>query len=425
METRLSKRSVDAAKNLEREYFIWDSDLPGFGLRVRSSGSKGFVFQYRMGIGRGAPTRRLTLGSAAKVAPDEARALAKKALSSVISGSDPAQEKKRTRDAGTIVELVDVFLSDHVGIRCKPSTYYHYSHILHKFIVPKFGKLKAHQLQHTDLVKLHLELADRHAIANRIIGVTSSMYGFAAKLGIVPDGFNPARRVEKYKENLRERFLTGEELERLGATLRLAETKGLPWRVDRSKPTAKHIPNQHDNILTIFPPHVTAAIRLLLFTGCRLREILNLEWNFVDFDRGLLFLPDSKTGRKTVILNAAAIEILNTLPRVGRFVILGNDPYKPRADLKRPWLAITTHAKLTGLRIHDLRHSFASFGAGSGLGLPIVGKLLGHSTTQVTERYAHLDTEPLRRASDQIATQISDSLDRGAANVIPIRRLNS
>ncbi|MCP4185054.1 MAG: site-specific integrase, partial [Hyphomicrobiales bacterium] len=146
---------------------------------------------------------------------------------------------------------------------------------------------------------------------------------------------------------------------------------------------------------------------------------------FIDFERGLLFLPDSKSGRKTVIVNAAALEILRTLPRVGRFVVLGGDLTKPRADLKRPWTAITEHADLKGLRLHDLRHSFASFGAGSGMGLPIVGKLLGHTTTRMTERYAHLDTEPLRRASDQIATQISDSLDRGAANVIPIRRLNS
>jgi integrase len=151
---------------------------------------------------------------------------------------------------------------------------------------------------------------------------------------------------------------------------------------------------------TVLSPHAVAAIRLLLFTGCRLREILHLRWTEVDFERGLLSLPDSKTGKKSVILNAPALAVLADLPRIGEFVIAGEAPDKPRADLRKPWEAVSRAADLKGVRLHDLRHSFASVGAGGGLGLPIVGKLLGHKNAATTERYAHLDTDPLRRASD-------------------------
>jgi integrase len=225
---------------------------------------------------------------------------------------------------------------------------------------------------------------------------------------LAPDGFNPTRRVERYREEGRERFLTSDELVRLGAAIREAETVGIPWDVDESKPKSKHA--QKSDRITKLSPHAAGALRLLLFTGCRLREVLHLKWTEIDFERGLLFLPSSKTGRKTVILNGPAVSVLEGLPRIGRYVIAGNDPDKPRSDLKRPWLVVTKRSGLEGVRIHDLRHSFASFGAGSGLGLPIVGKLLGHATTRMTARYAHLDNDPLRRASESIAKQIAGAL---------------
>lgn len=143
---------------------------------------------------------------------------------------------------------------------------------------------------------------------------------------------------------------------------------------------------------------------------CRLREILHLKWEHVDFERGLLFLPESKTGRKTVVLNAPALAVLKGLDRIGQYVVAGDDPDEPRADLKRPWAMVTREAGLDGLRIHDLRHSFASFGAGGGLGLPIVGKLLGHANAATTARYAHLDADPLRVASDRIAGTIAAAM---------------
>src|SRR5262249_34864695 len=148
----------------------------------------------------------------------------------------------------------------------------------------------------------------------------------------------------------------------------------------------------------------------LLFTGCRLREILHLKWEQVDLERGVLFLADSKTGRKTVILSAPALAVLTGLDRLGSYVVPGDDPEKPRADLKRPWEAISKRAGLSGLRLHDLRHTYASFGAGGGLGLPIIGKLLGPTQASTMQRYAHLYAEPLRRASEEIGGQIAAAL---------------
>jgi len=162
-----------------------------------------------------------------------------------------------------------------------------------------------------------------------------------------------------------------------------------------------------------------------LFTGCRLREILDLRWENVDSERGLLLLPDSKTGRKTVILNAPALAILNRLERLGPYVIPGDDPQSPRPDLKRPWAAVIKRAGLEGVRLHDLRHTYASFGAGGGLGLPIIGRLLGHTQASTTARYAHLDNDPLRRASEAIAGTIAAALNGNRkARIVPLRNRN-
>jgi integrase len=160
--------------------------------------------------------------------------------------------------------------------------------------------------------------------------------------------------------------------------------------------------------------HAAAAIRLLIFTGARLREILHLRWEHVDLERGLLFLPDSKTGKRAIVLNAPAMAVLASLPRIGAYVVAGQDAgthnEKPRADLNKPWRAIRRRARLNDVRIHDLRHTHASIGASAGLGLPIIGKLLGHTKASTTQRYAHLDNDPLRRASEQIGARLATAL---------------
>jgi integrase len=252
-----------------------------------------------------------------------------------------------------------------------------------------------------------------------MLAVVSSLYSFAAKRHFVPQGINPARGIEKYRENGRERFLGTEELSRLGEAIREAETIGLPYNIDTSKPTAKHAPKEK-NRRTVIGPHAATAIRLLILTGARLREILHLKWEHVDFERGMLLLPDSKTGKKAIVLNAPALSVLANVPRVGSFVIAGqsagaNDE-QPRSDLKRPWEAVAKRARLDGVRIHDLRHTHASVGAGAGLGLPLIGKLLGHAHAATTARYAHLDADPLRKASDRIGNHIAAAMGEALSN---------
>lgn len=406
---RISKRTVDALKSKNSEFTLWDSAVTGFGVRVRPTGAKSYVVVYRAGAGRGVPVRRYTIAAVGKITPESARSRAKAILGAVAHGHDPANQKNTERDTPTVAELSDRFLADHVRAKRKAGTAEFYRDILDRIVKPTLGTTKADKLTRMQVSKLHSSLADTPFQANRMLAVVGSMYAFAGHAGFVSEGTNPARGIDKFKEDRRERFLTSEELERLGGAIREAETLGIPWTVDETKSTAKHV--RKAERYTRIEPSAAAALRLLLFTGCRLREILHLRWEHVDFERGCLFLPDSKSGRKTVILNAPSLAVLKAQERLGPYVVPGNDPEKPRHDLKRPWDAVTKRAGLVGVRLHDLRHTYASFGAGGGLGLPIIGRLLGHAQAATTARYAHLDNDPLRCASEAIAVTIAAALE--------------
>jgi len=420
---RITKRVVDGLKARESEYAIWDAQMPGFGVRVRPTGAKSYVVVYRAGSGRGAPVRRYTVAGAGKITPESARRLAKAVLGRVAHGHDPAGQKTTERGTPTIAELAERFLSEHVETKRKPGTAAFYRHILMKIVTPELGTSKADKVTRTQITKLHAKLHKTPFQANRVLAVMGSMYAFAGRTGAVQEGTNPIRKIDKFKEHRRERFLTGAELERLGAAIRKAETKGIPWVIDEAKPTARHLPKSK-NRYTKIGPFAGAALRLLLFTGCRLREILHLRWEHVDLERGLLFLPDSKSGRKTIILNAPAMAVLSGLDRLGSYVVPADDPEKPRSDLKRPWEAVARRAGLDGVRLHDLRHTYASFGVGGGLGLPIIGKLLGHTQTSTTARYAHLDNDPLRRASEAIGGRIAAAMEgKKSGPVVGLRGL--
>jgi integrase len=251
-----------------------------------------------------------------------------------------------------------------------------------------------------------------------LLAVTSKLFAWAETVGHVPDGHsNPARKVSRYREQGRERFLSGDELTRLGDALREAETIGLPYSIDETKATSKHAPKA-ENRRARLDPYAVAAIRLLTLTGARLHEILDVQWSQLDLERGVLFLADSKTGRKPVYLSPAAQSVLAALPRVAGnpHIVIGTKEGAPRADLKKPWAAVTRAAGLDGLRIHDLRHSFAAIGAGAALGLPVIGRLLGHSAPATTARYVHLADDPLRRAAETIGSTIAAALDGRKAN---------
>jgi integrase len=421
MRARITKRLVDGLKPTATDYYVFDTDTIGFAVRVRATGGMSYIVQYKAGSGRGAPARRVTLGGVGKMTPEQARTAAKKVLGSVAHGKDPAADKSNERRSLPLADVIEAFLAEHAEAKRKASTAVWYRGGLERTVKPALGGMNPGKVTRHDVARLHSSLHATPVQANRVLAMIGALYGFAAKAGYVPEGYNPARGIEKFPECSRERFLTSDELARLGDALRLAETTGLPWRINESKEKAKHAPKE-DNRRVILDPFAVAAIRLLMLTGARLREILDARWEFIDFERGVIFLPDSKTGKKPIYLSAAALAILSTLVRIegNPHIVPGERAGQPRADLKRPWVAVTKAAGLDGVRIHDLRHSFASVGAGASLGLPVIGKLLGHSQPSTTARYAHLDADPMRRAAETIGATIAAAMGGASSNAAPM-----
>ena len=436
---KLTKRSVDAATPEARQYVLYDRELPLFGLRVSPGGAKSYVVEYRPhGGGRRVPTRRLTIGSAAKMTAEQARREAGEIFARVRLGEDPAARRSVSRATPTLAQFAETFIAEAcVPPRVKPRTKALYSDNLRRLCAP-IAAMKLDAITGPDIARLHRKIGKATpTAANNVLVTLGSLFRYARQTGALPKGHDPLRgAVERFKMDRRERFLTTAEMSRLGDVLREAETVGLPWALNEKAPAerAKHRAKS-DNRRVVVSDYVTAAIRLLLFTGCRRSEILNLRWPEVDTDRGLLLLPDSKTGRKTVVLNLPALDVLASIPRVGAFVIAGRapvaskagkkEPERPRTDLNRGWERIRRCAGLDGtdgkpqFRLHDFRHSFASLGVGEGMGLPIVGKLLGHTQAATTARYAHLDADPVRRASEAIGAQIAAAMKGKPPEVAP------
>ena len=379
-----------------------------------------YVVQYRQS-GR---SRRASIGEHGRLTPAEARDEAKRLLGTIVTGADPIAERRAARAVPIFRDIATEFMRTHIAAKRKTRTLESYETLLRLHILPAIGGLRMTEIRRAHVSKMHSSAAHPGA-ANGALTVLSSIWNWAAReheeLELPP---NPAKGIRRNPEHGHERFLSSDELARLGDALAMAETTGLPYGVDETKPGAKHAPKPENRVRKL-DPFAVAAIRLLLFTGARLREILHAKWEYVDFERGLLNLPTSKTGRKSIFLSAAALDVLAALPRLdgNDFILPGEKDGAPRADLQRPWAAVTQAAGLDGLRIHDLRHSFASVGAGGGLGLPIIGKLLGHATPAMTAKYAHLDNDPMRRAVNQIGTTISAAMNREpGAEVLPIKR---
>jgi integrase len=262
--------------------------------------------------------------------------------------------------------------------------------LLRLHILPQLGSMKVTAIDRRDIGQLHHAMRKQPGAANRTLALLSKMFNLAEKWGLRPDGSNPCRHVEKFKERKIERFLSNEELARLGEVLAEAELTQTEM------------------------PSVIAALRLLLFTGCRLSEILTLSWDEVDLENQCLRLRESKTGAKVIYLPPPAIEVLSAIERKddNPFVIMGAKRRSHLVNLQKPWRRIRQLAGLEDVRIHDLRHSFASVAAASGLSLPIIGALLGHTQPQTTQRYAHLAADPLRQAADQIAGKIASAMHK-------------
>jgi integrase len=417
---KLTKRTVSALTPAGGRYMVWDTELRGFGLRVEPSGAMSYLVRYRP---RGsARQRQITIGRHGVLTADEAREAARKALGAVAHGDDPMAERSATREGLTLQQLADRFFKEHTEKKLKEASADFYRWTLEKHVLPTLGKRKALEIAEADVSRLHSDMSETPFQANRVLAVLGSLFSWGRRRKLLPESFHPTQHVEKYPEHGRERYLTREELERLGASLRVGETVGFPRKVRSDKRAPK------DDICDIVSPYAAAAIRLLLFTGARLGEILTLRWDYVDLERQALFLPDSKTGSKIITLNAPAAAVLAGLERTpdNPFVICGIKEGEPLTDLKRPWRNLLEHAGLTGVRLHDLRHTFASYGAAASMGLPVIGKLLGHTQAATTARYAHLADDPLRRASASIADTISAAMgekrDTPSADVVPLSK---
>lgn len=422
---KLTKTRLDALEPRQSDYVEWCGELPGFGVRVRPSGSMSFIVQYDFG-GRKGVTRKVTVGKTDKVTLADARKHAEQILAKASLGIDEAGDKSKRRAEMTVAELCTEYLEEGCDQK-KATTLATDKGRIERHIKPLLGKRRISEIERGDVERFMRDIANgktatdvktgKHGraivtggkgAATRTVRLLGGIFSYAIARGYLKT--NPRHGVKVYADGKGERFLSGDELAQLGDALREAETVGLPWKQSEG-PTAKHRPKNVDQ-REVIDEHAIAAIRLLLLTGCRAGEILKLQWSHVDLERGFLNLPDSKTGAKKVWLGAPALQILDSLPRIkdNPYVIVGANKGEARSDLKRPWKRITAHAGLADLRLHDLRHSFASMGAASGMGLGIVGKLLGHASPTTTSRYAHFADDPLKRASDSIAAQIAGAM---------------
>jgi integrase len=412
---KINRRTVTALKPDSKAISYYDENLTGFGLRIRPTGAASWFIEYRPGTGgRGVSKRRLVIGTLATLTPEKARTEAERLLAQVKLGADPAAARSEARKAETVNDILDDYVEHHAKPHLKESSANLLGIYFEKHVRPTLGKRKITVVTKADVARLHRTIGSTQPVtANRVVVALRAAFNYAIEHHALPAGTtNPATGIEPFNEKPRQRYLTQDELQRLGDAIREAETVGIQWEPDPAK-KIKHAPKP-ENRRTKIDQYAAAAIRLLLFTGCRLREILNLRWSEYDAGRGLLFLPDSKTGQKTVVLSAPALAVLESLPRAGVYAIAGESAgtkdERPRADLNRPWRAVRKRAGIEDVRVHDLRHSFASVGAGAGLGLPIIGNLLGHRQPTTTQRYAHVAVDPARRAADIIAGEIERAM---------------
>lgn len=387
---KLTKRVVEAAPAEEKRYWLWDDQLRGFGCRVSHSGRKTYYVKYRTLSGT---QRRLKLGDHGVVPLKRARDQAVEVLAAARRGEDPAQDRATGRRSPTVADLSERFLQEHARPHKKPSSVRMDEMNLTNHLLPRLGTRKVSELSRSEVTRMHQAIgAKAPGAANRVLALVSKMMNLAEKWGLRESGSNPCRHVTKFKEKNIERYVTPTEYTRLAQVFTESEASGK------------------------LPTVGAVAFRLLMMTGCRLGEVLGLQWRDVDLERGELILRDSKTGGRRVPLGKEAVDLLRPSPAQSKtnapLAWVFPWPNRPADHLSSSWMWtrwtwIRKAADVPDLRIHDLRHGFASVGAEQGLSLLQIGALLGHKTPATTARYAHLLNDPLRRAAQVVSGGIA------------------
>ena len=387
--------TLSVVKSLKPGEIIWDISPVGFGIRCQKN-SKVYCLKYRF-QGR---QRWLTIGRhGSPWTPENARSEAIRLLGMVASENDPAIYRDAEKLAPTVEEAAGQFIDEHVLEKRKSGTAVEYIRLFRKIILPALGRHRVKDVVPADIIRFHSSLRATPYQANRCTAVLSKFFNWAEQKALRPQFSNPCRYIEKFKEEKRERMLSSEELGQLGKALNNYEGRS---------------------------PYVVAAVKLLIFTGARLNEILTLRWDYIDMELGQARLPDSKTGAKTLHLPPPALAVLQDIGKEkgNPFVIVGQRTGTHLVNLNKPWRAIRSEAGLDDVRIHDLRHAFASIAVSSGMGLPIIGKILGHSQPQTTARYAHLAADPVKKAAAKVAGTISAAMGmrKRQSETLPFRK---
>ena len=375
---KLNKTNISALKSTDKDKFYWDDDLKGFGLRVSPQGKKSFIVQYR----KNGRSKRIRIGQFGRITAFNARRDARILLGEIAQGNSPADKARVKRNSPTFDEVAQRFIKDHIELRLKPNTQLDYKQILRRYLIPTFGPRRVSDIAYKDIYELHLKLKDKPTQANRCVSVLSKILNMCSRWGYRNGMENPCVQIERYKEKKHNRFLDQDELSRLWAAL-----------------------DQYEQSKEI-SAYAVFAFRLLILTGCRLGEIRTLKWEYIKGKH--IEFPDSKTGYKRLPINNEVIAILGTIPKQenNEYVICGSVEGQPVINLQKSWRRIRAKAALDEVRIHDLRHTFASHAVMGGTSLAIVSKLLGHSQIATTMRYAHLADKELLEASQNIGSNL-------------------
>lgn len=367
---KLTKTAIDSAQPAKHDVWLWDHELPGFGVRIQPSGRKTYVVRYRNKKGQ---QRKHTIARTCDMPPQQARDLARRVFAEVAAGGDPAVEKRDAKQAATLDDLFERYLTEHARAYKKPTTIRQDIRNYRTYASPVLGHMNILTVTHYDVTRLHTSLRHISITANRTLSVVSSIFKWAEKMDLMPRGSNPCTGLKNFPERKREKILSKEQIEVMYRCL------------DSGR----------------YPPEFCTFVRLVLLTGCRKSEILNARREWVDFERGLLILPDTKTGPRTVSLSAAALQILKT--GTSEYIVPGPRNRRPMANLYKHWWRLVKEADVEGTRIHDLRHTVGSMAHRAGLSQRQVADLLGHRRLSTTERYIHGTVIDRANAAEVIA----------------------